>query len=304
MALVQDAAWREQLRPEVLARLQSLELRARAVVEGFLVGLHRSPFHGYSVEFAEHRQYQPGDEPRLIDWRVYARTERFYVKQFEEETNVRVMLVLDGSASMGFQGQGVWAKWDYAAVLTAALGYLLLRQKDAVGLLLYDAEPRLYRPPSARFSYFGELVRALEQHRPSGQTQSAGALEMVAERLRRRSLVVLIGDLLEPVEPLLRAVRRLRGQHHEVILLQVLDPVELSFAYDSAAEFRDVETGERLATHPYFIRRAYQEAVAEHQRMLQYGCAEHGADFALLTTETPFDRALLQYLSKRRRMQQ
>ncbi|MEN3027484.1 MAG: DUF58 domain-containing protein [Chlorobiota bacterium] len=297
-----ERSWRQYLKPELLMRLQSLELRARYVVEGFLVGLHRSPYHGFSVEFSEHRQYQPGDEPRLIDWKVYARTDRFYVKQFEEETNVRTLLVLDCSASMGFHHEGVVSKWGYAAVYAAALAYLLLRQKDAVGLALYDAELRLYRPPSARASHFREIITALESAEPQGETDVASALAQLAERLRRRSLVVVMSDFLDEPGNTVRALRRLRAQKHEVIAFQVLEPVERSLALSRAAEFHDMETGERVAAHPYFLRRDYQRAVEQHHRQLAMGCAEHGIDFVALDTTVPFDVGLRHYLAKRYRM--
>ncbi|MCS7176106.1 MAG: DUF58 domain-containing protein [Candidatus Kapabacteria bacterium] len=297
-----ERSWRQYLKPELLMRLQSLELRARYVVEGFLVGLHRSPYHGFSVEFSEHRQYQPGDEPRLIDWKVYARTDRFYVKQFEEETNVRTLLVLDCSASMGFHHEGVVSKWGYAAVYAAALAYLLLRQKDAVGLALYAADLRLYRPPSARASHFQEIVTALESAEPQGETNVANALSQLAERLRRRSLVVVMSDFLDEPGTTVRALRRLRAQKHEVIAFQVLEPVERTLALGRAAEFHDMETGERVAAHPYFLRRDYQQAVEQHHRQLAMGCAEQGIDFVALDTTVPFDVGLRHYLAKRYRM--
>ncbi|GBD06623.1 hypothetical protein HRbin21_00419 [bacterium HR21] len=294
-----ETRWREYLKPEVLMRLQSLELRARAVVEGFLIGLHRSPYHGFSVEFAEHRQYQPGDEPRLIDWKVYARTDRFYVKRFEQETNVRTLLALDCSASMGFRYKSPVSKWDYAALCAAALAYLLLRQKDAVGLALYDTELRAYQPPSARASHFSVLLELLQSAEPKGQTQLATALSELAERLHRRSLVVVMSDFLDDPAESVAALRRLRAQKHEVLAFQILEPVERTLAGARAAEFRDLETGERMVVHPSFFYQDYQRAFQHHQRQLAVGCAEYGIDFVELDTTTPFDRALQQYLAKR-----
>ncbi len=298
----EETSWRESLKPELLTRLSSLELRARYVVEGFLVGLHRSPYHGFSVEFAEYRQYQPGDEPRLIDWKVYARTERLYVKQFEEETNVRTVIALDCSASMGFRYESPMPKWGYAALCAAALGYLLLRQKDAVGIALYDTTLRTYRPPSARASQFRDILELLEQAEPAGQTDIAVALAELTERLRRRSLVVVISDFLDDAERSVAALRRLRAQKHEVIALQVLEPVERTFDLSRLAEFRDMETGDRMAVHPSFLRDAYRRAFELHQRRLSTGCAEYGIDFFPVDTTTPFDRVLRQYLAKRRRL--
>jgi uncharacterized protein (DUF58 family) len=299
---VEQTEWRQYLKPEVLMRLQTLELRARSVVEGFLIGLHRSPYHGFSVEFAEHRQYQPGDEPRLIDWRVYARTGRFYVKQFEEETNVRTIVALDCSASMGFRYAGVVSKWGYAALCAAALTYLLLRQKDAVGLALYGEQLRLYRRPSARLSQFHEIVRLLEEAKPEGQTQIAVALTALSERLRRRSLVVVLSDFLDDPDASVAALRRLRAQKHEVIAFQILEPIERTLQLERAAEFRDLETDDRMPVHPYFLRQDYHRAFQQHQRRLSTGCAEHGIEFVSVDTTTPFDRFLRQYLAKRHRM--
>ncbi len=295
------AHWREYLKPEVLMRLQSLELRARAVVEGFLIGLHRSPYHGFSVEFAEHRQYQPGDEPRLIDWKVYARTERFYVKRFEQETNVRTLLALDCSASMGFRYESPLSKWGYAAVCAAALSYLLLQQKDAVGLALCDTGVRVYQPPSARGSQFSVLLRLLEGAQPAGQTRLAAALSELAERLHRRSLVVVMSDFLDEPAESVAALRHLRAQKHEVLAFQILEPIERTLAGARMAEFRDMETGERMSVHPSFFRHEYQRAVELHQRQLAVGCAEHGIDFLPVDTTTPFDRVLRQYLARRQR---
>lgn len=296
-----DGQWREYLKPDVLMRLQTLELRARAIIEGFLIGLHRSPYHGFSVEFAEHRQYQPGDEPHLIDWKVYARTDRFYVKRFEQETNVRTVLALDSSASMGFRYESTVSKWGYAALCAAALTYLLLRQKDAVGLALFDTELRVYRPPSARASQFSLILELLESAQPQGQTQLSAALSELAERLHRRSLVVVMSDFLDDPSESVAALRRLRAQKHDVLAFQILEPVERTLAGARAAEFQDLETDERMAVHPSFFQQEYQRAVEQHQRQLAVGCAEHGIDFVELDTTTPFDRALQQYLAKRHR---
>jgi len=298
----EGTSWRQALKPEFLMRLQSLELRARYVVEGFLVGLHRSPYHGFSVEFAEYRQYQRGDEPRLIDWKVYARTERLYVKQFEEETNVRTVIALDCSASMGFRYESPMPKWGYAALCAAALSYLLLRQKDAVGVALYDMALRAYRPPSARSSQFRDILRLLEETEPGGETDIASALAALSERLRRRSLVVLISDFLDSAEHSVAALRRLRAQKHEVIALQVLEPVERTLELSRIAEFQDMETGERMAVHPAFLRGDYRRSFESHQRQLTTGCADYGIDFFSVDTTTPFDRVLRQYLARRRRM--
>ncbi len=288
------------LQPDVVARLESLELRARLVVEGFITGLHRSPFHGFSVEFAEHRQYRPGDEIKFVDWKIYSRTDRYYVKQFEEETNLRSVVVVDSSASMGYASEGHVTKFNYATCLAAALNYLILKQKDAAGLAVYDTEVRHYFPPRAKMSYIRELISTLDSVRPANKTGTAAALDRLAERISRRSFVVIISDFFDDLEAIRSALKHFRHQRHDVLAIQVLDPRERDFNFGWAATFRDVESGEELVTQPFQIQQAYKGAVENFIASLKRECYGMNIDFLQLTTDTPYDRALSEYLVRRR----
>lgn len=294
------------LRPEVVSKLSNMELRARLVVEGFITGLHKSPYHGFSVEFAEHRQYMPGDEIRRIDWRVYGKTDRFYVKQFEEETNLKSYIVVDTSASMKFASEipkskeKRISKIEYASYIAASLAYLMIQQRDAVGLMLYDSAIRTTLPPHATKQHLRRVLVELEKIEPSSTTQTAQALHHLAERIKRRGLVVVISDLFDDPAKVMAALKHFRHNHHEVLVLHVLDPLERTFAFGSDAVFRDIETGESLSTQPYHIQKAYQEAMNQFMDRYKRECRENSIDYLLLDTATPFDVALLNYLNKRR----
>lgn len=296
------------LQPEVVSKLSSMELRARLVVEGFITGLHKSPYHGFSVEFAEHRQYMPGDEIRRIDWRVYGKTDRYYVKQFEEETNLKSYIVLDTSASMKFAselpgGKGLrTSKMEYASYVAAALSYLMVQQRDAVGLTLFDSTLRTTLPPHATKQHLRRLLVELERITPSERTNSAAALHQLADRISRRGLVVILSDLFDDPQSVLAALKHFRHNNHEVIVMQVLDPFERSFAFGNDAVFRDVETGESLMTQPYHLQKAYQQAMKDFMEMYKRECRENSIDYLLLDTSTPFDVALLHYLNKRQKL--
>jgi uncharacterized protein (DUF58 family) len=296
------------LQPEVVSKLSTMELRARLVVEGFITGLHKSPYHGFSVEFAEHRQYMPGDEIRRIDWRVYGKTDRFYVKQYEEETNLKSYIVVDTSASMGFaseiDGKGTKriSKIDYASFVAASLAYLMVQQRDAVGLMQYDAGVRSIIPPHATKQHLRRLLIDLEKIRPTRSTNSAAALHSLADRISRRGLVIVISDLFDDPSAVMAALKHFRHNHHEVLVMQVLDPLERSFAFGSDAAFRDLETGEMLSTQPYHIQKAYQQAMKEFVEWYKRECRENLIDYVLLDTTVSFDVALLRYLNKRQRL--
>lgn len=292
---------KQYLNPETAARISSLELRARLIVEGYISGLHRSPYRGFSVEFAEHRPYNPGDELRAIDWRVFARTDRYYVKQYEEETNLLCWLALDSSASMGFSGEGRPSKHTYALSLAAALALLMLRQGDAVGAVGYDMAPRTWLPPRSRPGWFHEVLRTLASSTPSGETGTATSLYRLAERLRRRGLVVVISDFLDDPAQVATALRRLRHERHEVLAVQVLDPLERSFEFEGNLTFRDMETGRELATQPSEVRRAYAERMENFIDQIRRECRRNEIDHLLVDTATPFDVALAAYLNKRKR---
>ncbi len=289
------------LQPDVVAQVASMELRARLVVEGFMTGLHKSPYHGFSVEFTEHRPYTPGDEPKRIDWKAYGKTERFYIKQFEEETNLRTTLILDASASMGFASGGRLTKLQYASYVSAALGYLMVEQRDAVGLTVFDEQVRSMISPRATRTHLKMIWKELEQAAPGRKTRTAAALHHVADSLTRRGLVIILSDLLDKPEEVITAFKHFRHKGNEVIVMQVLDPLERSFGFDSDAVFRDLETREELMSQPWHIRESYQEAMRAFIGRYERECRDNAIDYVLLDTATPFDRALTEYLHRRSR---
>jgi uncharacterized protein (DUF58 family) len=287
------------LNPRVVTRLANMELRARLVVEGFITGLHRSPYHGFSVEFAEHRQYMPGDAIRFVDWKIYGRTDRYYIKQYEEETNLRSTIVLDTSLSMGYaSGEGV-SKLEYGASLAAALAYLMIKQQDAVGLACFDEELRSYLPPHTTRAYLRRLLVNLQKARPSGKTGAARSLHQAADRMKRRGLVIVISDLLDDPAGVIGALKHFRHKKNEVIVMHVLDPMERTFAFGSDAVFRDVETAERITTLPWQIQASYRGAMARFLDTYKRECREHAIDYVMMDTATPFDVALTEYLARR-----
>jgi len=279
-----------------------MELRARLVVEGFITGLHQSPYHGFSVEFAEHRQYMPGDEIRRIDWKLYGKTERYFVKQFEEETNLKSYIILDTSMSMGFASPGNLTKLMYGSYLAAALSFLMIKQQDAVGLTLFDEKITAFLPPHATRMYLRQILLTLQHAAPGGKTGTAPSLHQVADRIRRRGLVIILSDLFDEPRDVMTALKHFRHKKNEVIVLHILDPLERSFAFGNDAAFKDLETGDRITTQPWHIQSAYRKALAAFVERYKRECREHGVDYVLLDTGTPFDVALGEYLSKRRRM--
>jgi uncharacterized protein (DUF58 family) len=294
--------FRKYLQPRVVSRLANMELRARLVVEGFITGMHRSPYHGFSVEFAEHRPYMPGDEIKRIDWKIYGKTDRYYIKQYEEETNLKAYLLLDTSRSMAYASEGHMPKLEYASYLSATLAYMMIKQQDAVGMALFDEAVRTYLPPHATKAYLRQILGTLQKVSASGQTGAGRSLHEVAERVRRRGLVIVISDLLDDFDQVMTALRHFRHKKNEVIVMHVLDPLERSFAFGESAMFQDIETGEQLTTQPWQIQRSYQEAMKAFLERYKKECRENYIDYVLLDTETPFDVALVEYLNKRERM--
>jgi uncharacterized protein (DUF58 family) len=289
------------LSPQSLARIANLQLVARRVVEGFITGLHQSPYHGFSVEFAEHRPYLPGDPIRHIDWKVYARTDRYVLKRFQEETNLKSYILLDTSASMGFTSSD-FTKLQYGVHLAAALSYLMIEQRDAVGLALFDDSLRRLLPPKSVRSYLNLILTELGSAEPSGKTGVGSALHRVAERMKRRGLVILISDLLDEPETIISGLKHFRWDGHEVIVMQVLDPLEMSFAFPRDARFRDLETDETIITQPWHLRQAYQREMNRFLDELKSGCRENGVDYALFDTHRAYDFALIEYLNKRKKL--
>jgi uncharacterized protein (DUF58 family) len=292
------------LTPEQLTELGGLELVARRVVEGFIAGLHRSPHRGFSVEFAEHRAYQPGDDLRFVDWRMYGRSDRYYVKQFEEETNLRAYLVVDASASMGWTSRpgDLPTKLWYAKQLAASLALLLLRQGDAVGFVAFDQRIRARNEPRARPSQWHTLLASLQGLDAGRETEASGALREVAARLRRRGLVVLLSDLLVDPEPTRTALRFLRHRGHEVLVFHIMDPGERELPPVRDARFVDPETGDELPISVADLRSEYRTAVAEAVEEWRATLAPEGMDYAVVQTDQPMVHALRRYLHKRERL--
>lgn len=289
------------LQPEMVSRLSRLDLVARLVVEGFITGLHRSPYHGFSVEFSEYRPYMPGDAMRHIDWKVLGRTDRYYVKQFEEETNLKAYLLLDTSGSMGY-GSGPVTKLQYASYLCAALSYLMLKQRDAVGLVLFNEAIREYHPPRSAMSYLHVLLNALDQAVPGRLTQVANTFHELAERIKRRGLVIVLSDLLDDADSILSALKHFRHKKHEVIVFHILDPQEKEFKFKGNVVFEDMESGEKIQTQPDHIQNAYQQFMAERLARFKGECHQHRIDYVPLVTSQSYDVALMQYLMKRSRV--
>ncbi len=294
-----------------LAQLASMELRARAIVEGHYSGQHRSPYRGASVEFADHRQYSHGDELRHLDWKLYGRSDRFFVKEYDAETNLSVYLVVDSSASMGYPPQGDGGtvtlgdcpcdKLACASFLAAGLAYLAYRQRDAGGLMTFDTAVRDMLVPLTQRGHLQRVFEVLERLEPGGETDTAASLERVGALAKRRGLIVLLSDLLDEPEPLLRALQHFRHRGHDVIVFQVLDRSELDFDFRGPLVVQDLETGRRLATDASEVRGEYVSAMADHLRLLKEGCRSHRIDHEVFLTDRPFGPALAAYLARRRR---
>ncbi len=303
------------LNSDILTQLAPLEMKARNIVEGFISGLHRSPYHGFSVEFAEHKPYNQGDDFKHIDWKVYGKTERFYVKRYEAETNLRAHVVLDVSSSMYFRHFAEWSKLRYSIHLAASLMYMLHRQRDACGLVLFDEHVSEEFPAKSSYSHlrllFSVLENQLKEEQKMAEQQrasaSAGALHQLAENLKKRSLVIILTDLFENVEnhdALLSALRHLRHQRHEVLLFNVLEHKserELDFP-DGKFLFEDMETGAEMEVVPAQVKNDYRKKVAEHTTRFKIACNEARVDFEEIDTMSPFDLALLAYLNKRKKL--
>ncbi len=294
--------YKNLLDPSIISKINSLELRARLVVEGFMVGLHRSPYHGFSVEFIQHRPYMQGDSLRDVDWKVYGKTEKFYIKQYEEETNLRSYILLDVSKSMQFSSGNNVSKLEYASTLAAALSYLMMKQQDAFGLTLYSDRIVQYLPPKATKSYLRQILKSLVSVKASDTTNTAACLNSVAEKIKRRGLVIIISDLFDDIDSVISALKHFSYQKNEIIVFQILDPIERNFAFGRDAIFKDMESEEELTTQPYQIQKAYKLAMKEFIGRIKSECLNSKIDFNLMETSTPFDKALMSYIQKRRRL--
>jgi uncharacterized protein (DUF58 family) len=287
--------------PEGLARVGKMELVARQMVEGFLTGRHRSPYHGFSVEFLDHRVYSPGDELRSLDWKILARTDKYYVKLFQDETNLRAHILIDCSKSMGFTS-GKVTKLEYANYLAAALTYLMIHQNDAVGLVTFDTEIRQFLAPKARPTQFRRVLELLEHNAAQGDTDVGTVLHAAAERVRRRGLVIIISDLIDDVDKIANGLQHFRHNHHEVIVFHVLDDAELSFPYDRLTRFKDMEGAGRLVANPKSLRNRYLARMKTFLDGIESACFERGISYNLANTKEPYDAFLAAYLEKRSRL--
>ncbi len=291
----------EFLRPEIVSRLANMELKARVIVEGFIAGLHRSPYHGFSVEFAEYRQYNAGESTRNIDWKRYAKTDRYYNRIFEDETNLKATLLMDRSASMDFGSSGM-TKLRYGTLLCAALAYLMIKQRDAVGLAIFDEKIREMVPHRSIRKHLFHLMKTLEQVTPGAGTKISYTLHEMADRIKRRGLIILISDLFDDPDSVISGLRHFRHRGHEIVIFHLLDPLELSLDYSGEVRFVDRETGEKLRTQPWFLKKEYRHRIQEWTGSLERKCKENAIDYNLVIIDTPFDRALVSYLNKRQRM--
>ena len=291
---------RQFLDPAVVARLGTLELKARAIVEGFLSGLHRSPFKGFSVEFAEYRQYMPGDDLSTMDWKVYARTDRHYVKKFEEETNLDCHVLIDVSGSMGYGSRGI-TKHEYARCVAASLGYLMTLQRDAVGLTAFDDRIVSMLPASARPGHLRSFLLALDRLRLGKETDVSTPLHQLAGSLTKRGMVVLISDLLDDPGQIIRGLKHFQFRGSDVVVFQILDPDEIAFPFERATRFEDLETSEEIMAVPAAVREHYLSAIGGLVDRYRRELGGTGIDYRLLTTDEPLEMALLSYLSTRER---
>ena len=286
--------------PKALMVIRNLELRARVVVEGFWNGLHRSPYHGFSVEFTEYRQYTPGDDTRYLDWRLFARSDRYYLKKFEDETNLRCHLLVDQSRSMNFGANNV-SKADYGRTLAATLAWFLNGQGDAIGLFTFDQQVRDYLPARHRHGHMRQIMLALEKQTAGTSTNLAAPLQRVSELIRKRGLVVLISDLFAPLDELEKSLGQLAAAGHELIVFQVLDPSELAFDFHRAMLFQDIESERDVYLDPETARPEYQRRLDEHNQRIESACRKLGVAFHRLITSRPLELALLDFLRGRSR---
>ena len=288
------------LKPEVIRQISRLDLRAQFIVKGFLQGLHASPYHGFSVEFSEHRKYTPGDDPDDIDWLVYAKTDKYYIKKFEAETNINGYLVMDLSRSMAYTYRQELTKFEYSICLAAAMAYLMIHQQDPVGLITFDRKVRDSLAPKSKRKQLGNILSLLSRLEPQGETDIAHSITQIAAMLKHRSLVMLFTDLFAETEPVLRALHRLRHGGHDVILFHVLDEAEVQFPFEGMVEFEEPESHEKLQVDATDFRPDYLAEIEGFRDLYRQECVTSGVDYVPLDTSMQFDRALTEYLAQRK----
>ncbi len=290
----------QYLKPELASQIKRLDLRAQMVVKGFLQGIHASPFQGFSVEFSEHRRYSHGDDPKDIDWLAYAKTDRYYIKKFEAETNITGYIVLDTSQSMSYTYRQQLTKIDYCVCLAAALTYLMLMQQDPIGLVTFDTKIRASLFPRSRRSQFAAILSQLTRLKSGGGTDLQAPMRQLMAMLRHRSLIMLMSDLLSDVESTLASIRMLKHSGHDVIVFHVLDEAEVSFPFSGLVQLRDPESGQSISVNADDIGHEYRDNIREYREALQRGCSQTRIDYVPLDTSMPYDKALTEYLLSRR----
>ena len=292
---------RKYLDPTFLSTLGNMDLVARCAVEGFFSGLHPSPFHGFSVEYSDHREYHAGDELKFVDWKVFGRSDKLYIKQFQQETNTTAYILLDSSKSMSFSGGGV-SKLDYGSFLAAALSYLMLSQSDSTSLITFAEKVSKRIPARSKRTHLNTILAALQHNRPAGQTNLAGVLRTIAETTKRRGIVILISDLLDDEADIYKGLAHLKFLKHDVIVFQTMDHQELNLDYEGLIQFEDLESKARMRTFPQSLRDGYRQRVSEFLDDIERTTGNSGIDYCLLDTSEPLDRALVAYLAKRKRL--
>jgi uncharacterized protein (DUF58 family) len=295
------AGTEKYLRPEVIRQVARLDLRAKFIVEGFLAGLHASPFHGFSVEFSEHRKYVPGDDVKDLDWNIYAKTDKYYLKKFQAETNLTGYLVMDLSESMAYTYRQELTKFEYAICLAAALGYLMIHQQDPVGLVTFGTKIQASLPPRSKRTQLGTILAVLANLKPSGNTDVAQCLHQLAVMIRNKSLILIFSDLLTDPEPVLQSLHHLRHGGNEVILFHILDEAEVHFPFEGIVEFEDVEDHHMLTVDAKGIRADYLQSVGEFREFYRQECAKANIDYVPIDTSISFDKALMEYLIQRQK---
>ena len=286
--------------PETLAKIQGLELRARHIVEGYVSGVHRSPYHGFSIEFAEHREYVPGDDLRYVDWKVFGKSDKFYLKQFEEETNLISHLLLDTSESMRYQGPDApLSKLDYAKCIAASLAYLILQQQDSVGLVTYDSQVNTLLRPSSNPSHLKQMLHVMENAPAAKKSDTGPIFHSLAERFKKRGVAIILSDMLDDVPSMLTGLKHLRHRRHEVIVFHVLDPAELDFPFRKVTLFQGLETLPDVLADPAALRNAYLEEMQNFQKQLAMGCRAQRVDYVPVRTDQPLDVVLSSFLAPR-----
>lgn len=290
----------QYLKPDVIQTIKRLDLRAKFIVKGFLQGLHASPFQGFSVEFSEHRRYAPGDDPDDIDWLAYAKTDKYYIKKFEAQTNITGWLIVDTSKSMGYSSGNALTKFDYCISLAAALGYLMISQQDPVGLITFDEKLKQCLKPHSRRGQLAQILSLLTRLTPTGETDLAQSLIQTAAMLRHKSLLIVFSDLLTDKEDLIQALYRLRHAGHDIILFHIMDQAEVNFPFDGDVEMTDPETGEIIRLNADGVKKQYLKEIEEFRAEYMQQCSQARIDYVPLSTDMPFDKALTKYLLSRK----